>query len=89
MFEKHQQSKNGDMSFMEDLLPKNLKAYHFDSYNSKEGRRFQGAFYWVFEDMEVRCNEPPLAILKIATRYQIRICNCMENSHISWTIWFD
>ena len=90
MYKKHQTSKKGDRSFMEDLLSENLRVQHMDSYNTKEGKRFQGSFYYVFDGREVFCNEAPLEILKIAKRYQVRTCGCLGNeAHITWTIWFD
>ena len=89
MYNEHQTYCNGDMSFMEILLPEKVKVQHMDSYNLNEKRRFQGAFYYQFGDMQVICNDAPLEILKIAKSYKTHICNCKKEPHITWTIWFD
>ena len=44
MYNKHQNVVKGDFKFFEDLLPKYVKVWHMDSYNTIEGKRFQGAF---------------------------------------------
>jgi hypothetical protein len=91
MYDKHQNESKGDMSFMESLLPENIKAYHMDSYNHKEGKRFQGSFYSNYknDDIQFPNNECPLDILKQSRKYQMNICNCLGNRpHIVWTIWF-
>ena len=88
MYNGHNNDVNGDFSFMEDLLPKNITAFHMDSYNNEHGKRFQGAFYYTFGDRKSVCNDVPLEILKLAINYQTHICQCMGNQHITWTIWF-
>lgn len=89
MYKKHQNNVKGDFSFIENLLPKSVKIHHMDSYNIDSEPRFQGAFYYVFGDREVICNDCPLEILKLAKRYQTSICQCIDNTtHTTWTIWF-
>ena len=90
MYTKHQTSCVGDMSFMEKLLPKEIKVQHIDSYNREGKIRFQGAFYYEFTPgIFSTCHEAPLEILKIAKSYRIYICTtCMKNPHLTWTIWF-
>jgi len=93
MYNQHQNECEGDMSFIEEVLLKDgrsqVKIHHMDSYNVVGKRRFQGAFYYDFDGDYVVCNEAPLSILKMATRYQARICSCTGTPHITWTIWFD
>ena len=43
MYTGHNNDIKGDFSFMEDLLPENITAFHMDSYNNEHGKRFQGA----------------------------------------------
>ncbi len=83
----------GDMSFMEKLLPESVKVHHMDSYNSKEGKRFQGSLYLVLDNgTQIIHNEMPLAVLNIASKYQVWVCDCkgkgMDDKHVVWTIWF-
>lgn len=87
MYHKHQTAVKGDMSFMDSLLPSSVLVQHMDSYNKDDKRRFQGSFMYNFG---ATCNDAPLAILKIATKYKTSICTqCGQTPHIIWTIWFD
>jgi hypothetical protein len=88
MYYKHQNESKGDMSFIEDLLPNNVKIYHMDSYNIDNDRRFQGSFYYDFKGNYVTSNECPLPVLKLARKYQMNICTCKDVPHVTWTIWF-
>lgn len=91
MYHKHQTAVKGDMSFMDNLLPKDVKVQHMDSYNIDGKIRFQGSFYYDFDGKYVKCNDCPLEILKLSTKYQTRICeyNGCGSPHLTWTIWFD
>jgi hypothetical protein len=89
MYRKHQNECHGDMSFMEKFVPEHIKIFHMDSFNTDEGKRFQGSFYSEFCDAIYPVNEAPLELLKAATRYQFNICDCRDEPHITWTIWFD
>ena len=89
MYHKHQTSLKGDMSFMENLLPKDVKVQHMDSYNIDGKTRFQGSFYYDFNGIQVKCNDCPLEILKLSSKYKTHICDGCGGTHITWTIWFD
>lgn len=92
MYNKHQSVCTGDMSFMESLIPPNVKVWHMDSYNNEHGKRFQGSFYYEWNDAgNVKCNEAPLPVLAISKNYIVRSCDCLKSHehHMIWTIWFD
>jgi len=86
-FPKNQGS--GDLSFIENLLPPDMKAYHIHSYNfvdpqgGENNRRFQGVFYWPEYDAIV--NTPPIEVLKNAKSFKI---DPYSKDAVLWTIWF-
>lgn len=89
MYNKHQNVSNGDMSFIEAFLPDSVKAFHMDSYNIEDKKRFQGSFIYDFNiDRLSACNEAPLEVLNQCKKYSVRICTCKEVPHLVWTIWF-
>jgi len=88
MFEKHQESCEGDFSFMEELIPEGVCVHHMDSYNIDGKIRFQGSFYYQFPKKKVACNEAPKELLKKAINYSIDICGCDSKPHLTWSIWF-
>lgn len=93
-FKEHQVSCEGDVSFIDNYLSKDMKVQHMDSYNTKGEKRFQGSFYYVFVSGNITsintCNDAPLKLLQKASRYQTHICeDCPRSPHLVWTIWFD
>lgn len=54
------------------------------SNNNFIGNRFQGYFYIRVDEDIIPNEECPLAILKLATDYQVKVIN----GRFQWTIWF-
>lgn len=64
MYSKHQNVSNGDMSFIEAFLPDSVKAFHMDSYNIEDKKRFQGSFIYDFNTDRLMCMTYVLLIQK-------------------------
>lgn len=84
-----------DMSFIENYLPEDVKAFHMDSYNHVINgvlrKRFQGSLYYVnpVTGERIALNELPDSLKEFTNRSNPYKCDCIPGGHTSWTIQFE
>jgi len=90
LYRGHDESIQGDSSFIDLLLPDNIYAYHIDTYDVEGRKKFQGSFFRTYPEhgLETVVNDPPLEVLKAAQNYSIIICTTCGDPHLVWTLWF-